>query len=240
MGRRKDPSAKMKRSPFMSRHLVWMTAAALMAASQSMPGAVSEGGGATLTFTYENPKLQPATYKMLIRADGSGHYHSEPGSAVQTGPGPQPGPVDTDIQISQPLLGTIFAMARSKKFQAGNCEDAGPHIAFQGTKRLIIEGPDGRGECEFNWSKDKQVQDVTSQLQAVSYTLETGRRLTVEHLHDRLALDAELDLLQQEVASGRAQELGNIAPVLQAIANDETVLERARKRARALLAEAKK
>jgi hypothetical protein len=76
---------------------------------------------------------------------------------------------------------------------------------------------------------------LAEDLIAVAFTLEEGRRLAVEHQHDRLSLDAELEELQDAVKSGRAQQIQNIAPQLNAIAADEKVLERARSRARQLL-----
>ncbi|HTY85645.1 MAG TPA: hypothetical protein VMB19_15600, partial [Silvibacterium sp.] len=60
-------------------------------------------------------------------------------------------------------------------------------------------------------------------------------RLAIEHLHSRLALDSELENLQAAVKDHRALEIENIAPVLQSIADDEAVMNRARNRARSLL-----
>jgi hypothetical protein len=48
-------------------------------------------------------------------------------------------------------------------------------------------------------------------------------------------LDAELETLENMVQNGQAAELGNIAPILIAIVKDDSVLERAQKRARHLL-----
>jgi hypothetical protein len=76
---------------------------------------------------------------------------------------------------------------------------------------------------------------VSDDLIAVAFTLEEGRRLIVEHEHSRLSLDAELEELQDAAKSGRAQQIQNIAPQLEAIAADEKVMERARNRARQLL-----
>ena len=45
-------------------------------------------------------------------------------------------------------------------------------------------------------------------------TLEEGRRLTVQHEHARLVLDAELETLTTLVHDGQATEVQNIAPIL--------------------------
>jgi hypothetical protein len=70
----------------------------------------------------------------------------------------------------------------------------------------------------------------------LAFTIEEGRRLDLEVQHDRLGLDAELESLQDAVKDRRAWDLPNIAPQLQTIANDQQVMDRARKRAQALLA----
>ena len=57
----------------------------------------------------------------------------------------------------------------------------------------------------------------------------------MEHKHDRLALDEELGLLLDAVKDGRALEVQSIQRVLQEIVEDETVMDRARVRAKKLL-----
>ena len=73
-------------------------------------------------------------------------------------------------------------------------------------------------------------------MQGIAATLESGRRLDIEHEHGRLSLDAELETLEGMVQNGQALELQNIEPTLLAIVKDDAVLQRAQKRARHLLA----
>lgn len=190
----------------------------------------------SVTLSYHHPQTQPTSYVLIIHEDGTGHFHSEP---LKTPPEGTEGPLataqDADVWISHELRDKLFGVARGHKVKSGNCDDGGSKIAFQGTKRLIYDGPAGRQECEFNWSRNKEIQTLTEQLQAVAQTLEEGRRLEVEHLHDRLGLDAELEALTRLVAEGHAVEIGNIAPQLRELANDPAVLDRVRRRARLLL-----
>ena len=81
----------------------------------------------------------------------------------------------------------------------------------------------------------RRSQKLTTLFESIAFTLEEGRRLAVEHKHDRLALDAELGELLDAVKEGRALEVQSIQPVLQEIAEDDAVLERARQRAKKLL-----
>jgi hypothetical protein len=196
--------------------------------------------GPQVAFSYENEKLQPAKYNMVIFENGAGHFHSEPGAtpleetaAYQ----PLPQSLDREIQLSPVSTEKIFATAKAQKFFSVACQDEKDKIAFQGTKQLSYKGADGTGSCTYNWSKIAAIQKLTELLESIAFTLEEGRRLELEHKHDRLALDAELEVLLTTAKDGRAAEIKNIQPTLQAIADDEEVLERARSRARKLLNE---
>ena len=170
---------------------------------------------ARIRFIFENPKLQPAGYVIDINEEGAGHFRSQPGSASSSDPETiAPQSIDTDIRIEEPLRSDLFKTARSHNYFNVACESTKSKVAFTGKKALQYSGPDGDGSCTFNWSHDQQLMKVVDDLIAVAFTIEEGRRLTVEHEHDRLSLDAELE----------------------AIAADEKVMERARLRARQLLA----
>jgi hypothetical protein len=199
---------------------------------------------AQIQFTYENPGLDPARYTIVVDETGSGHYHSEP-RAVRASDGAPPAtieemplpPLDAAITVSPAIRDYLFETARGHKFFATSCEDGGGKIAFQGKKTLSYQGSDGSGSCTFNWSKDERIERVTQIFEGISVTMATGAKLAVEHRHDPLELDAELGTLVDELKDGRAMEIGNIAPQLQSIVQDESVMERARSRAATLLRE---
>ena len=54
--------------------------------------------------------------------------------------------------------------------------------------------------------------------------------------HDKLGLDAEIEFLTEAAGDGRAQQICVIRDTLDRLAQDDTVLERVRRRARMLLA----
>lgn len=185
-----------------------------------------KSGDATITFKYTNDKLAPSEYQMKIYENGHGTYWSSDGAI----PGEKK-PFEQELTVTQPLLDSIFEVARSEKFFAVPCEVNGGHIAFQGEKTLTYDGPDGHGSCGFNFSKNKQIQKLNDNLQSIASTIEVGHRLVLARQHDKLSLDAELGSLVESVKDGRAIELQNIRPVLLEIAADPTVLNRARQRA---------
>jgi hypothetical protein len=188
-------------------------------------------GPAHVRFSVENLKFGPPAYSLDIREDGTGSYSASPG-------GDPPFPtVQRSIQVHNPLLSRLFQAAREHHFFAIDCEAAHDHVAFTGKKTLAYAGPDGAGSCTFNYSHDQSLNQIAADMMAVAATLEFGRRLDSEHLHDRLSLDAELESLQEAVQNRQAIEIGNIASDLESIAGDGAVMNRARARARSLLSE---
>jgi len=108
-------------------------------------------------------------------------------------------------------------------------------VAFQGTKRLSYSGPEGSGVCEYNYSKDKEIEELGNSLLAVEFTILSGARMEKLLQHDRLGLDEELDGLLTALHEGNAAELCTIRETLTRIASDEQVMDRARRKARLLL-----
>jgi hypothetical protein len=208
----------------------------------SVPGgplvAAQSATQAQIRFTYENPKLQPPKYVVIVGEDGSGHFNSEGGGPTD-GQTMSSEPQDRPIHISKSSREAMFATARKNKLFAISCDDGGKNIAFQGNKTLEYEGPEGKGSCMYNWSKNAQIDKLTDQFEAIAATLDEGGKLQRQYEHGRLSLDAEIEVLEQMVRDGRAIELENIAPILQKLAGDEAVLQRVQRRARALLQEAK-
>ena len=212
----------------------------LLVVSSGLPVVAQSAGQAQIRFTYENPKLQPPKYVLTVGEDGSGHFRSEGGGPVSNDPQNMPAEAqDRPIHISKALREAMFAAARKNKLFAMSCEDGGKNIAFQGSKTLQYEGPEGHGSCTYNWSKNAQIDKLTDQFEAIAVTLDEGSKLQRQYEHGRLSLDTELEFLEQMVRDGRAIEVENIAPILQVLAGDEAVLQRVQRRARALLAVAK-
>jgi hypothetical protein len=191
--------------------------------------------GAQISFTYENPKLEPHKYVLVVGEDGSGNYHSQSNGSSADGLNMSADSLDRPIHVSKAVRESMFATARKNKFFAKGCDDGGKNIAFQGTKTLAYEGPDGQGSCIYNWSKNNQIGKLTDQFEAIATTLDEGSKLQRQYEHGRLSLDSEMEILEQMVSEERAIEIENIAPILKTLSGDEAVLQRVQRRARALL-----
>lgn len=190
---------------------------------------------ARIVFTFEHPQLQPSHYTITFDETGAGRFVSQPGPVSDASDGVFPTPVDRPILLDDALRADLFRYARSHSLFATRCTTSQSGLAFTGNKTLAYTGPDGSGSCTFVWASDPVLQRISDQLGSVAFTIEEGRRLDVEIRHDRLGLDAELESLQDAVKDRRASDLPNIADQLKAIAEDQRVMDRARKRAVALL-----
>ncbi len=212
------------------------TAVLVLALSQAAPSPGPASASPEIRFSFEHAQLDPAEYTLVVHEDGYGHYQSTPGPVSTSGSdGFASTPQQREMVIRDPLLASLFRIARSHHFFAMECEAPDSHVAFTGKKTVAYTGSDGHGECTYNWSRDPQLNQFADDLMAIAYTLYEGNRLAIMHAHSRLGLDAELENLQSAVKDHRALEIANIAPELQAIAADPAVMNRARNRARALL-----
>ena len=103
------------------------------------------------------------------------------------------------------MRGTCL-MKRVSKFFAEQCESHAK-VAFQGWKKLTYRGPEGEGSCEFNYSKDKQIEELGESLVAVAETIVEGSRLDWLLRYDRLGLDREMQSVEEAAGDGRMQEM---------------------------------
>jgi hypothetical protein len=189
---------------------------------------------------FSNPDLSPSHWTMIIRLDGNGHFQSQRGRApTLEQPSIDPPSVDRDIKFSEEFVQRVFQIAQNKKLFKGDCESH-LKVAFQGWKKISYSGPEGSATCEFNYSKDKEIQTLSESLVAVATTIVEGAKLESLLQHDRLGLDREMEYLSEAVSDGRAQQICAIQGILERLAEDSGVMERVRKRAKLLLAAAEK
>jgi len=211
----------------------WIGAALLALALPALGNA-----GTMVELDFSNPGLAPAHWVLTLSPDGSGHFRSERGNApADPSQGFEAANVDRDIKVSAQYAGHVFEVIHLHSNLRSECESH-MKVAFQGWKKLTYSGPDGAGSCTFNYSKDKQIQELGESLVAVAGAIVEGARLETLLQHDRLGLDKEMEYLVEATGDGRVQQIGTIQGILQRLADDPEVMDRVRKRARQLLARA--
>jgi hypothetical protein len=192
--------------------------------------------GPVFQVDFSNPGLSPSHWTLTLHPDGRGHFRSQresvPVKPLQEMDAPS---VDRDIRLGQEFTQRVFHTAQQHKWSGEECESH-LKVAFQGWKKISYSGPEGHGACEFNYSKDKDIQALGDSLVAVAGTIQEGARLEMLLAHDRLGLDREMEYLIEAAGDGRVQQVCVIQGILERLAEDTGVMDRVRKRARMLLA----
>ena len=105
---------------------------------------------------YSNPGGTPTHWTLVLRANGQGNFRAEPAK-------PAPGlktievpTIDRGVQISPDFAGRVFRVATSDRVLGNKCESH-LRVAFQGWKTIQYQGPEGKGSCTFNYSRDRQI-----------------------------------------------------------------------------------
>jgi hypothetical protein len=191
---------------------------------------------AVVRVDFSNPGLYPSNWTLEIHSDGTGHFHAEGG--IKPADDPElmlPGKVDRDVVLSEGFTRGVFETVRHHRLLNEECESH-LKVAFQGMKKISYDGPDGHGGCEFNYSRDKGIQQLGESLVAVGSTLLEGAHLELLLQHDPLGLDQAIEFIMEASDDGRLQQICAIRGILERLQDDPRVLDRVRKRARILLA----
>ncbi len=196
----------------------------------------AETGGATISYTQDFPGSDPAHYAITIHADGSGNYESNGRLSPQGSPGEL---TSLNFTISPETCKRMFELAKKAHYFQGRINSNNPKIASTGTKVLSYQNGEKKTKATYNFSPVPAVEDLTDLFQGLSTTLEFGRRLTFERRYEKLALADEIRSLMDMSQSGQSLEIEAIAPVLQQIVDDHTVLTFVRARAQLLLQDSK-
>jgi len=210
----------------------WLVAAAFTLAVQLHAAPADDP---VIQVDFSNPGLLPPQWTLILHPDGSGHFRSQMDNAPKAGLKEIEAPsIDRDIQLSKEFAARVFAAAQRHKDFNLPCESH-LKVAFEGWKTFTYNGPLGQGSCTFNYSRDREIQSLGDSMQAVAQTILEGARLELLLQHDRLGLDREMEFLTEAVQDGQAQQVCAIRDILQKLSEDDSVLERVRKRARSLL-----
>ena len=192
--------------------------------------------GPLVQVDFSNPSLYPAQWSLVLHPDGSGHFHAEGGNRPTDYPDTMfPGKVDREVRLSPEFTSRIFQTVHDSKILHNKCESH-LKVAYQGLKKIHYTGPDAEGGCEFNYSTNKQIQDLGESLVAVGSTLIEGALLELLYQHDPLGLDKAIQYVVEASGDGRMQEICAIRNILERREDDPRILDRVRKQARILLA----
>jgi hypothetical protein len=191
---------------------------------------------ATITFDCFWEQATPQRYTITVPSNGSALYVSQSVRESVDANGVADADYKQEFAISPPVRATIFQLAEQAGYFKGDFDFKKHAIANTGTKSLAYSDASRQFRTVYNWSENPAIDQLTKTFQGISATIERGRKLKFLRRFDKLGLEAELRGMEKMAASHELAELQIIAPLLDTIANDPTVLNIARQRAQRLLA----
>jgi hypothetical protein len=173
----------------------------------------------------------PPHYSVAVAPDGKATYRSEeaPAAAVP------PQPYLHQFLVSDPTRARIFDLAAALQCFQGQFEYRGGRIANMGAKTLKCTWAGRESQTTFNYSTNLRLQELTTLFQNISNTMEHGRRLDYLQRYEKLGLEAELKFMEEQEKNKLLAELQAVAPQLERIVNDGSILNVTRHRAEHLL-----
>src|SRR5438105_5155636 len=142
------------------------------------------------------------------------------------------------FQCTDSLRQKIFLLAEQLKFFDGQFEFTAHPVAQTGSKTLGYEDSAHHTSTTYNYSENPSIQELTELFQGISLTIESGRKLEFDRRFDKLSLHQDLKAMDDLSKDGHLYEVQAIAPLLQRIAADRTVLHIAQQTAQHILARA--
>jgi len=189
---------------------------------------------ASVSFTLDFPQSEPSHYAISIDSEGQGSYDS----TGKISPEAEGDPFHLAFRVSPETRTRIFDLAKRAHYFQGDIDLKKKNLASTGVKTLIYKDDQRSNKASYNYSTQAAVQQLTGIFQNLSATLEFGRRLEFFYRYQKLALDEELKRLEDTERGTGLEELPTIAPILQRIAADTTVINLVRVRAQRLLQKA--
>jgi hypothetical protein len=185
----------------------------------------------TVSFELDWKVSDPQWYEITVDQNGQATYDSRPHAADNQPPGE---PYSLRFIMSQPNRTRIFQIAGALHDFQGNFETRAK-IAQTGKKTLTFRHGNEVNKTTLNYSDNPQMNELVALFQKMSTTFEAAQKLDYDMRFDKLGLDRDLKVMVRLDKDNELAELQVIAPTLERIANDESVINIARQKAKQLL-----
>jgi hypothetical protein len=188
-------------------------------------------GPAVVTFTLDFPGSEPSHYAISVSSDGRSTYESD----GKLSPDSEGDPFHLDFSMSGETRKRVFELAEKAHYFQGEVDSRKKNLASTGAKTLAYKDSSRTTKTTYNYSPQAPVQELTQLFQNLSTTLEFGRRLQYFHRYQKLALDEELKRMEALADQNDLEEMAAVAPILQQIALDTSVINPVRSRAQRMI-----
>ena len=186
----------------------------------------------TVTFKFHWDDGHPWTdYTVTLAENGATHFAGT-ANASDNGDGES---FQQDFTMSEANRQKVSEWAKGANYFQGQFESKQKNIARTGTKTLEYHSGEANSSMSYNYSPNPNIQQLTKLFQSIALTLDYGRKLAFQYRFDKLGMDTRLKELTDMQASGLAEELQAIEPILRKIADDPNIMHIARLEAKQLL-----
>jgi hypothetical protein len=192
----------------------------------------------TVTYDVFWEPATPQGYTVTVAETGSAKYVSRNPTKPPDANGQRDDDYALDFTVSPASRDRIFSLAKQAGYFNGDFAYRKHAVASTGKKTLSYTDGVRQFQTRYDYSENPAIGELTSLFSGISNTIEYGRRLQFKRRFDKLGLEAELKGMEHMAETNNLVELQLIAPLLENIANDTSVLNIARQRARRLLAQA--
>src|SRR5215471_19358354 len=189
----------------------------------------------TIVFDLYWEAATPQNYTVTVQASGKAKYVSRDPTRVPEGAEAADPDYVLEFTMSAATRDRLFLLGKAANYFQGDF-DYKHKVANTGRKTVTYADPARHFQTTYNFSENKDIQEVTRIFQGISNTIEHGRKLQFMRRFDKLGLERELRGMEEMAQSGYLVEIQIIASILQNIINDSSVLNIARERARRLMA----
>jgi len=169
----------------------------------------------------------------LITVPSQGNAHNL--SEAKTSSEGEGDPFQMDFVISDSIRSRVFDLAKRAHYFEVDIGSKKKGLASTGVKTLTYKDGEKTSQGSYNYSSNPAVQELTNLFQNLSSTLEFASRLDYYHRYQKLALDDELKRMEEMAKRDSLEDLAAIAPILQQIAGDASLINPVRTRAQRLL-----
>jgi hypothetical protein len=189
---------------------------------------------ALVTFELNWPASNPQSYVISVQERGRASYQSQPRAEQK---GDSQDLFTMDFIASEPTRTKIFELAKELNYFHGDFETK-YKVANTGNKTLTYRDGGKESKTTVNYSSNPRMNELIEIFQKMSTTFEMSRKLDYDIRFDKLGLDRDLKAMEELNKSHYLIELQVISPTLERIANDPSVMNISRQRARRLLGQA--
>lgn len=189
----------------------------------------------TITFDRYWEDATPQDFTITLKSSGGASYVSRDPTRIDKDSGTPDPDYTVEFTMSPSNRDLAFTRAKEANYFQGDF-DYKHKVANTGKKTLTYADPVRHFETTYNFSENKNIEQITKLFVGISATIEHGRKLQFLRRFDKLSLDTELQGMEDMAHNGYLAEIQIIAPLLQNIVNDSSILNMARRRAQRLLA----